>query len=79
MSCPELYSQVKSDNNFFLAGILGARSQFFKDFFRALLFSSGNLESCPELYSKVKSDKKFIFWGGLFGLLYFRREISVLK
>ena len=38
MSCPELYSQVKSDNNFFcLAGILGARSQLckglFSDFF----------------------------------------------
>ena len=34
MSCPELYSQVKSDNKFiFLAGILGARSQFFKGLF----------------------------------------------
>src|SRR5208282_5334088 len=62
MSCPELYSQVKSDNNFFLAGILGARSQFLKDFFRTFLFSSGNLESCPELYSKVKSDKKNYFF-----------------
>ena len=65
MSCPELYSQVKSDNKlFFLAGILGARSQFFKGLFSDFfLFSSRNLESCPELYSKVKSDKKIYFFG----------------
>src|SRR5208282_4736322 len=84
MSCPELYSQVKSDNTFFcLAEILGARSQFVKGLF---LFSSRNLENCPELYSKVKSDKKIYFLGEDFldfyifvGKSLFQSEIGQTK
>ena len=70
MSCLELYSKVKSDNKFFFGRkfrtFLGL---FLKDFFRAFLFSSRNLESCPELCSKVKSEKKDLFWEDFFGTL----------
>src|SRR5208282_6474716 len=65
-SCPELYSKVKSEKNFYF--FREDFLDFLKDFFRIFLFSSRNLESFPELCSKVKSDKNFFFflWGGDF-------------
>ena len=64
----------------FFAGILGARSQFFKGLFRTFfIFAEKSRELPRTVFKSEIGQKNLFFWGGLFGLLYFRREISVLK
>ena len=67
-------------NFFCLAEILGARSQFFKGLFSEFfIFVEKSRELSRTVFKSEIGQKNLFFWGGLFGLLYFRREISVLK
>ena len=64
MSCPELYSQVKSDNKcFFLAGILGARSQFFKGLFSDFFIFVGKSRELSRTVFKSEIGPKIYFFG----------------
>ena len=63
MSCPELYSQVKSDNNFFLAGILGARSQFCKGLFSYFFIFVGKSRELSRTVFKSEIGQKQLFFG----------------
>ena len=54
---------------------------FLKDFFGLFIFVGKSRELPRTVFKSEIGQKKLFFWGGLFGLLYFRlrREISVLK
>src|SRR5208282_1068153 len=67
MSCPELYSQVKSNNKLFLAGILGARSQFFKGLFSDFyIFVEKSRELSRTVFKSEIGQKNLFFWGRTF-------------
>ena len=73
-------SQKHLGELFFVAESLGLFKDFFKGLFRTFfIFVEKSRELSRTVFKSEIGQQILFFWGGLFGLLYFRREISVLK